>query len=178
MTNFVNQHNEDFYRINKDLSVEHLYDTFIKWSADKKDHINDSWWSNESGIKYSDTLNGLSIEDVWKDMTKLLAGKKVTSWNTGYDFGRIISPMMRKYGDIKYQLLDCPMMFSADIIRVSYNDYFGSWKWATLDEASSYFDISVDSDGYFHRADYDTHVTSKVIVELIKDCNFLKELVL
>ncbi len=162
------------YKIKKNLEVEHILDSFIQWPACDEQRINDSWWSDMSGIKYKDTIGSSGIKGIWTELKCILDNKKVTSWNTSYDFGLFIRPLEIIFGKLNYELLPCPMKTSADIVKVSYNDWYHSWKWPTLGEAAEYYGIHLDPDGYgFHRADYDTHMTALIVAEMIRRKEFL-----
>jgi hypothetical protein len=158
------------FRVNKNLSVEKILSSLISHDEDKKELINKSWWSEQSGVKYEETLTGKDCEIAWKEISAIISGKKVMSWNTKFDFNDYILPIFEFYNlPINFTILPCPMKMSADHVKAQWNSYFKSWKWPKLEEASVYYKIQLDGIPVnFHRAEYDTHLSSLIIGEMIK----------
>lgn len=158
------------YRINEDLSVDHVHDTLISYPETKKDQINNCYWSEKlSKVKFKDLHEYPDLKTVWADIKNILDGKKVISWNMDFDFGKFFDRMNSDFPKITYSKLSCPMIVSTDIVKTFWNDFRQSWKWPKLNEASKFYNIFLDSEGYgFHRADYDTHVAALVVVEMIR----------
>lgn len=153
------------YKINKDLEVHHIYDSLIGWSKKFKEKIDNSWWSEHSGVKFDNLKNFPKLEKQWTKIRKYLENQNATSWNTGYDFDKFVYPLMKDFGEFDLSELSCPMLVSTDILQIP--GYYGN-KWPSLDEAAAYFNINLDSSGYYHRADFDTHTAALIIVEMIK----------
>ena len=166
------------YKINTDLSVEHIYDSLISHPEELKDKINSSWWAKQARISFEDLKDKPSLLDVWQYLTPILDNQHIVSWNMSFDFTKFLDRINRdidkgEFGDnikpINFIKLPCPMIVSSLIIKIEYNHYYGSWKWPRLNEASEFYEINLDGDGYdFHRAVYDTHVSALVVAEMIK----------
>ncbi len=158
------------YRISRTLKVRHIYNTLIGHPVSKQELIDNSWWSKQSGVKFEDMHDSPSMEIVWRKLYSYIGDYPVVSWNTPYDFGMFLNRMSIDYTlkQIWKELPD-PMRISAPIVRANWNNYYQSWKWPTLKEASEYYDVYLDPAGYdFHRADYDTHITALTIAEMIR----------
>lgn len=157
------------YKITPDLEVKHSYTTLIRYHQDLEDKINGSWWAEQSGVTWEDTKESPTLREVWNRLRMILKNQYVTSWNVSFDFNRMLIPMSKRFGPLDFKLLQCPMLVATNIVKAEWNEYYSSWKWPSLEEAASYYDVSVDPNGYgFHRAGYDANVTSEVLVEMIR----------
>lgn len=155
-------------KIDKNLDIQNLYSSFISWENSRSDQINKCWWAVQANINYSEIqITGKLISKVWNEITPILNGKRVTSWNVAYDFDKFLIPMAKDLGNIPFEIMECPMLRMTDICKIPH--YYG-YKWPRLEEALSYYQIDDDEiSGTFHRAGFDAYCTALVVVEMIRD---------
>jgi len=148
-----------------------LLDEFFDWSALYKEEINGSWWSRNTGIDfgYVKANKTMSIVDLWEKIKLILEGGSVISWNTDFDFGKILIPMMKEYPSFELNILDCPMKKLTGTLKI-HHDHYG-YKYPTLDDAMEFYNIKlkydVDENTLAHRSYWDTGYTCEVLSNAI-----------
>lgn len=153
-----------------------LLDEFFDWSALYKEEINGSWWSRNTGIDfgYVKANATTSIVDLWEKIKLILDGKYVISWNTDFDFGKILIPMMEEYPSFELRILDCPMKKLTEILQIRHV-YYG-YKYPTLDDAMQFYQVSlrydVDGNSLAHRSYWDTAYTCEILNKAISENHY------
>lgn len=169
------------YRIDVNFNIKLMLNNLIRWPEKNWGMINNCWWIDQLKKRDREQIlksirsvdrKASSMKVVWKAIGNILDNNKVLSWNTGYDFSRMMDPIAKRFGEIKYKELLCPMHYSTNICKIENQYGYDDYKWPSLDEAAYYFNIKVDGDP--HRAKTDCLAAAKIVVELIKNHDFLR----
>ncbi len=150
-------------RISDDLKKELVYDTLISYPDRYKDKINRCWWARQCGIGFDDLKDSPSMEEVWKDLRRILKGKNLTSWNVGFDLTSFLGKMESHLGSLGYRKQPCLMWQSAEYMR----GIFGKKKPPKLEQAANFYQVEVGKSDY-HRARYDTLIAADIAIQMMK----------
>ncbi len=137
--------------------------------------INNSYWTKYLGGSTYDEIveKGRPFFDVFREIFNTIDEESILSWNVDFDIGLYLNNIRAKhYKEIHYQVLKCPMVVATDIIKIPHSYY--QYKFPKLAEASEYYEIYVDTDGYdYHRAGYDVAVTAETVLEMIRRGDYI-----
>ena len=149
---------------------EVVFDAFVKQPSKK--FYERCWWYSKMGIPYHEVQKkGKDIKVIWKELHAIVNDKCVLSWNTSFDFDKFLTKMNSILKPtIKWKILPCLMKFSTNIIGIPHEDF--TYKYPSLSEAVSFFDISNSPGRNFHRASTDALATAQILKILISQYNY------
>ena len=147
-------------------SVEKIYSSVVGhdtsgWSTELKN----SWIFGNSDLTLEEVSGAPSEADVIRDITKILKGANVTSFNFSYDFDKFL---YREPWSLRSIIpFRCIMLASRDVCKLP--GLYGEYKWPKLDEAYKMIvkDDPVGINGMqTHRAMSDALMASHVLLRL------------
>ena len=151
-------------------SVEPFYSSLIGYPEEDIEKRKDSWIFRNSDIEPSMLMNAPGFYDVWDELCRKLRDRKVTSYNTAFDFGKFLfnTPWsMRGWFD----LLPDPMLVATDVCAIPSPYYPDEYKWPRLEEAYGILcpeDPAGIKGEQAHRALSDSMVAGHVLLKLFE----------
>ncbi len=136
-----------------------------KWD----DYKRDAWIFQNTDMTLEMVEKGRPFDKVRSDVTSLLRGKRVTAYNTGYDFGKFLfkSPWNLRSTFDEYQDV---MLAATYACKLKSMNYFEEYRWPKLDVAYKMILKGDDPAGINgkqdHRALSDARMASYIMLEM------------
>lgn len=121
----------------EDGTVEELYSSVLGYdTSDWDDYLKDAWIFQNTDMTLEMVEEAPPAMDVIDHVRRILRGRMVTSYNTGYDFGKFL---YEEPWSMKGLFVECNDIMKAakDVCRIPGDFYGGDYRYPKLDYAYS-----------------------------------------
>ena len=158
-------------------TIKKVYESIVGHNTEEwNEYLSNAWVFGHSDLTLEMVSHGPPAEKIIKKVNKILKNKKVTAFNTAFDFNRFLDQDPWK---IPYEeRMPCIMKSATGpcgIERYDWHGLFQGYKWPNLNEA--YYNLVKSEDGgKAHRAMADCYKSAQVLLKLIQNNQYQLEI--